>query len=171
MKLTEKEKCLLGQLYDANYDAELIAERTKCKDLCFRYNQLLPSRIEERKQLLRELLGKTGKDFLIEQPFYCDYGYNINLGEKLLQQCELRHPGRSARYLWRQRVYCSQQRILYSRSSLGCAATEPGTGICQTHSCRQQCMDRCPRQRIARCHHRRQLRHRCRKCSNQRHSS
>ena len=43
MKLTEKEKCLLGQLYDANYDAELIAERTKCKDLCFRYNQLLPS--------------------------------------------------------------------------------------------------------------------------------
>lgn len=47
MKLTEKEKCLLGQLYDANYDAELIAERTKCKDLCFRYNQLLPSRIEE----------------------------------------------------------------------------------------------------------------------------
>jgi len=41
----------------------------------------LPSRIEERKQLLRELLGKTGKDFLIEQPFYCDYGYNINLGE------------------------------------------------------------------------------------------
>ena len=81
MKLSEKEKCLLGQLYDANYDAELIAERTKCKDLCFRYNQLLPSRIEERKQLLRELLGKTGKDFLIEQPFYCDYGYNINLGE------------------------------------------------------------------------------------------
>ena len=43
------------------------------------YNQLLPSRIEERKQLLRELLGKTGKDFLIEQPFYCDYGYNIDV--------------------------------------------------------------------------------------------
>lgn len=63
MKLTEKEKCLLGQLYDANYDAELIAERTKCKDLCFRYNQLLPSRIEERKQLLRELLKRPERTF------------------------------------------------------------------------------------------------------------
>lgn len=79
--MTEKEKCLSGQLYDANGNPELIAERMKCKDLCHRYNLLLPSCIEERKELIVKLLGKTGEKFLIEQPFYCDYGYNITIGE------------------------------------------------------------------------------------------
>lgn len=27
------------------------------------------------------MFGRTGKSFLIEQPFYCDYGYNIEIGE------------------------------------------------------------------------------------------
>ncbi len=79
--MTEKEKMLRGELYDANYNPELVAERLACKVKCHRYNSLCPSDMEERKTLLRELLGKTGKTFLIEQPFYCDYGYNIEIGE------------------------------------------------------------------------------------------
>ncbi|EJX07091.1 galactoside O-acetyltransferase [gut metagenome] len=38
MNLSEKEKCLAGLLYDANYDPELLADRMKCKDICHRYN-------------------------------------------------------------------------------------------------------------------------------------
>ena len=41
--MTEKEKCQLGLLYDANYDEELLRERAECKDLCYEYNQLRPS--------------------------------------------------------------------------------------------------------------------------------
>lgn len=26
-------------------------------------------------------MGRTGNELLIEQPFYCDYGYNIEVGE------------------------------------------------------------------------------------------
>ncbi len=78
---TEKQKAQEGLLYDANYDAELIAERAVCKEMCFEYNSLPPSKTEGREALLRKLLGKTGKTFLIEQPFYCDYGYNIEIGE------------------------------------------------------------------------------------------
>lgn len=78
---TEKEKAHLGELYDANFNMELVAERDVCKDLCFEYNQLPPSQKEDRASLLRILLGKMGKTFLIEQPFYCDYGYNIEVGE------------------------------------------------------------------------------------------
>lgn len=78
---TEKEKCRDGELYDANHDAELIAERQRCKMACFAYNALPPSQLEERAALLRGLLAATGRDFLIEQPFYCDYGYHITLGE------------------------------------------------------------------------------------------
>lgn len=80
MYRSEKEKCQLGELYDAN-DAVLLAERQKCKDVCHRYNQLLPSQVEKRSEIIRSLLAKTGRNFLIEQPFCCDYGYNIVIGE------------------------------------------------------------------------------------------
>lgn len=79
--ISEKEKCRLGELYDANNDAELIAERQRCKDLCYKYNHLLPSESKSREELIVRLFGKTGRNFLIEQPFYCDYGYNIEIGE------------------------------------------------------------------------------------------
>ena len=31
--------------------------------------------------LIKNILGKTTDHFHIEQPFYCDYGYNIEIGE------------------------------------------------------------------------------------------
>ncbi len=78
---TEKEKCHRGLLYDANNDKELLAERQVCKDICYEYNQLHPSELEKREEIIKHLFGKTGDKFLIEQPFYCDYGYNIEIGE------------------------------------------------------------------------------------------
>lgn len=79
--LTEKEKCEMGMLYDANYDRELLDERAKCKEICYEYNRLPPGCAKEREELMRKLLGRCGREFIIEQPFYCDYGYNIEIGE------------------------------------------------------------------------------------------
>jgi acetyltransferase-like isoleucine patch superfamily enzyme len=79
--MNEKEKSAKGLLYDANYDETLIEERQQCKDVLYAHNHLLPSKLEERQTIIRQLLGKTAKSFLIEQPFYCDYGYNIEIGE------------------------------------------------------------------------------------------
>lgn len=79
--MTEKEKSQLGLLYNANYDKELIEERLHAKGLCYDYNQLHPAKINEREALIKKLLGKTTDRFLIEQPFVCDYGYNIEIGE------------------------------------------------------------------------------------------
>ncbi len=79
--MDEKEKMLAGEIYDANYDEQLMKERLLAKDKCFEYNNIKPSQIEERKELMKKILGKTEKNFLIEQPFICDYGYNIKIGE------------------------------------------------------------------------------------------
>jgi acetyltransferase-like isoleucine patch superfamily enzyme len=79
--MTEKEKALKGLLYDANYDENLLNERSICKDKCFEYNNLKPSQINEQKSLMKNLLGKMGKEFFITAPFWCDYGYNIEIGE------------------------------------------------------------------------------------------
>ena len=79
--MNEKEKMLAGELYDANYNEELQKEREKAKDLCYEYNQIKPSNQEEKRKIMKQLLGSTKQDFLIEQPFMCDYGYNIEIGE------------------------------------------------------------------------------------------
>ena len=79
--MDEKEKMLAGELYDANYNEDLMKERLIAKDKCFEYNNIKPSKIEERTEIMKQILGKTGHQFLIEQPFICDYGYNIEIGE------------------------------------------------------------------------------------------
>ena len=79
--MTEKEKMLTEMLYNANYDVELISERLMCKEKIYDYNHFRPSEIGKRKNLLKEILGKTADNFIFEQPFYCDYGYNISVGE------------------------------------------------------------------------------------------
>lgn len=35
----------------------------------------------EREAIIRKLFWKTGETFLIEQPFVCDQGYNIEIGD------------------------------------------------------------------------------------------
>ena len=79
--MTEKEKMMAKKLYDANYDETLNKERMEAKDLCYEYNQLRPSDEKNQKQILKKLLGKTGENFCITAPFWCDYGYNIEIGE------------------------------------------------------------------------------------------
>lgn len=78
---SEKEKAQAGKLYDANYDVELLAERVACKQKCYEFNNLSPQQIKERENIIKDLLNKTKHTFTIEPPFYCDYGYNIEIGE------------------------------------------------------------------------------------------
>ena len=66
--MTEREKMQEGLLYDANYNAELLKERERCKDLCFAYNQLRPTLVKEQEKIIRQLFGKTGKRFYITAP-------------------------------------------------------------------------------------------------------
>ena len=79
--MTEKEKAAQGFYYNANYDEELIQERLRCKNLCFTYNQLLPSKQQAHEELLHELFRSIGERVEVVQPFWCDYGYHISLGD------------------------------------------------------------------------------------------
>ena len=51
--MTEKEKMLKEMLYDANNDEDLLKERTIAKDLCFKYNQLMPSDVKNQKKTIK----------------------------------------------------------------------------------------------------------------------
>lgn len=77
---TEKEKMLAGKPYKA-FGNQLLAERQHAKALVFELNSLHPNELEKRNEIIKNLLGQTGKSFFIEPPFRCDYGYNISIGE------------------------------------------------------------------------------------------
>ena len=78
--MTEKEKMINGDFYNAS-DKQLLKEREYAKDLCFEFNSLKPSERERRFEIITKLLGKCSKNTWIESSFYCDYGYNISVGE------------------------------------------------------------------------------------------
>ncbi len=80
--MTEKEKMLAGEIYSA-VDPQLINELTEVKEIIHDYNLLRPSEKQKAREILRGLLGYIADDdFLINQPFYCDYGKQIRIGKR-----------------------------------------------------------------------------------------
>lgn len=73
---------LAGELYDGA-DPVLANERLQARLLLKRYNDLAAGQQELRQQLLKELIPSQGSGLWIEPPFYCDYGTNISLGDKV----------------------------------------------------------------------------------------
>ena len=94
---SERSKMIAGELYDP-FDPELVAAREHARDLTHALNQTRESEQEERRRILKELFGSGGDTAWMQPPFYCDYGSNIHLGERVffnfncvvLDVCEVR---------------------------------------------------------------------------------
>lgn len=93
--MTEKEKMLAGQLYNAA-DTELKEMRQRRRELMEAFNNEIDG--DKRSQILKNWLGKTGQNIYMESRFVCDYGSNIYVGENfyanfnttMLDVCEIR---------------------------------------------------------------------------------
>lgn len=79
---TEREKMLAGELYDP-LCPELVRLRERARDLCQELNKSREAEQGLRRRILTELLGSGGDSAWIQPPFYCDYGSNIALGERV----------------------------------------------------------------------------------------
>ena len=79
MSRSEKQKMLAGELY--RVDAELASDQAATKAWLLRYNAALAQPLSERPKLLSERLAHAGDGAVIRPPFFCDYGYNIRLGD------------------------------------------------------------------------------------------
>jgi maltose O-acetyltransferase len=79
---TEREKMLAGALYDP-MDPELVAARNRARGLCQDLNATREEQVEERRRILRELFGTGGDSVWMQPPFFCDYGTNIHMGERV----------------------------------------------------------------------------------------
>ena len=80
--MTEKEKMLAGELYNA-MDSQLLQERSRAKRLCYEFNMTSPDDKPKRDSILKELLINMEGDAWIESPFQVDYGIHLHIGRGL----------------------------------------------------------------------------------------
>ncbi len=79
---SELEKMLAGELYDP-LDPALVRARDRARDLCQDLNATREGDREARRRILTDLFGAGGASVWMQPPFYCDYGSNIFLGERV----------------------------------------------------------------------------------------
>ena len=79
--MNEKVKVPVNCLFQGCYNPVFEEEISKCKDKCYRYNQLNPNDRKTQRNLLAQILGKMGENVIFTPPFWCDYGYNISVGD------------------------------------------------------------------------------------------
>jgi maltose O-acetyltransferase len=79
---TEREKMLAGEMYDP-MDPELVAARALARDLCQELNATSEAEQDRRRDILRRLFGVGGDTVWMQPPFFCDYGANIRLGQRV----------------------------------------------------------------------------------------
>ena len=79
---TEREKMLAGELYDP-LDPELVRARDRARDLCQDLNATRERDQDARRTILKALFGRGGESVWMQPPFFCDYGSNILLGERV----------------------------------------------------------------------------------------
>ena len=80
--MTEREKMLAGEVYCA-VDSQLIADLQATRGVLHEFNSLHPSETQRMKEILKGLLGFVADDdFIINQPFRCDYGKQISIGRR-----------------------------------------------------------------------------------------
>lgn len=79
---SERQKMLAGELYNP-LAPDLVAARQRARDLCQALNATREAEEEERRRILRELFGAGGDSVWMQPPFFCDYGSNIELGERV----------------------------------------------------------------------------------------
>ena len=80
--MTELEKCLAGEYYDCHDEIFLELNR-KTRELLREYHALQYDQKEEKTAILNRLFNRIGTNVSVAQPFLCDYGYNIYIGDNV----------------------------------------------------------------------------------------
>lgn len=76
-------RMMRGEVYDAAY-APFLELLIDTRRVIRRYNDTDPADMGALTEILRGLLGSCGECIAINQPFRCDYGCNIHVGEDFI---------------------------------------------------------------------------------------
>ena len=80
--MNTKERMLAGLPYRAS-EGGLPQEQLENKQKIYDFNHSRPEETTKRDELLRNILGKCGKNVTVLPPFHCDYGKHIEMGSNV----------------------------------------------------------------------------------------
>lgn len=80
--MTELEKCMAGEYYNC-HDQVFLDYKQNARRLLKDYHALSYEQKEEKRAVLKRLFGQIGTNVSVGQPFICDYGRNIYLGNNV----------------------------------------------------------------------------------------
>jgi acetyltransferase-like isoleucine patch superfamily enzyme len=86
--MNQKERRKANLPYKAWLDG-LDKERLENKKRLYKYNHLSPKKYYKRTKLLKDIFGSCGEQITVEEPFHCDYGKNIYIGENFFANYNL----------------------------------------------------------------------------------
>lgn len=75
----EWAKMLNGEIYDAVHP-EFLHRLEVTRQKLWEFNRMNPSDANKLKTIFRSIVEDCGEKFHINQPFHCDYGCNIHIG-------------------------------------------------------------------------------------------
>lgn len=78
---SQRERMLAGDPYLAD-DPEIIDDALHARRLQDAFNRTTADQAEERRRILQALLGEVGVEVEIRPPFFCDYGYQLRVGDR-----------------------------------------------------------------------------------------
>lgn len=84
----EWAKMLGGEVYDAVHP-EFLRRLVVTRQKLWEFNNLNPGDVDGLRRLFRSIVGRCGEKFHINQPFRCDYGCNIYIGENFFANFNL----------------------------------------------------------------------------------
>ena len=74
-------------------DDEAFAQQAECRKILQQLNFMDRSDFDGIKEVVKQLLGKSDEAF-INPPFYCDYGFNIEVGKEFFTRRSLYEYGK-----------------------------------------------------------------------------
>lgn len=84
----EWAKMLNGEIYNAVHP-EFLRRLESTRAKLWKFNQMNPCDMGALKALFREVVEDCGEQFHVNQPFRCDYGCNIHIGENFFANFNL----------------------------------------------------------------------------------
>lgn len=84
----EWNKMLSGEFYNAAHP-EFLHRLEVTREKVWEFNRLNPSKTGELRSIFRSIVEDCGEKFHVNQPFRCDYGCNIHIGNNFFANFNL----------------------------------------------------------------------------------
>lgn len=81
--MSELEKQKRGEEFQNNSE-EISKAKIRARSLCQKLNGIPIEDADAIRSAVKELFGSCGQNLTLKTPFFCDFGYNVHIGENVL---------------------------------------------------------------------------------------